>query len=101
MSTSRRGRKIKPINPEEQPQISQFIVDSGHSPTTLINTDSVQTPTTSINVESKGKKRRRSTGGKSSLTKRRNPIPDLTAENTDIAKGSIDCSEATNSMTET
>ena len=42
-------KKIKPINPEEQPIICQFIVDSAISQTSLKN---IQNP------ESKGKKRR-------------------------------------------
>ena len=53
MSVSRRNKKIKPINLEEQPVIHQFIVDSGHS----------ENPDKS---HCKGKKRRQSTGQKNS-----------------------------------
>ena len=59
MSASRRSKKIKPINPDEQPVIHQFIVDSGHSE----NLDK---------SNCKGKKRRRSTGNKNSENKRCN-----------------------------
>ena len=57
MSASRRNKKIKPINPEEQPVICQFIVDSGSPKTNSESPD---------NSECKGKKRRRSTGNKNS-----------------------------------
>ena len=74
MSTSKRGRKIKLTNPEEQPQIRQFIVDIGLSPTTpSSSTDSALPPNTCTKTELKGKKRRRSTGEKTSATKKRNP----------------------------
>ena len=66
MSASRKGRKLKLSNPEEQPQISQFTVDIGQSPT---NTPS---PINSPLSEAKGKKRRRSTGEKIPATKKRN-----------------------------
>ena len=76
MSTSRKGRKLKLANPEEQPQISQFTVDIGQSPT------SIPSPTTSPIAEAKGKKRRRSTGEKIPATKKRNlpssPLPPST-----------------------
>ena len=76
MSTSRKGRKLKLANPEEQPQISQFTVDIGQSPT------SIPSPTTSPVAEAKGKKRRRSTGEKIPATKKRNlpssPLPPST-----------------------
>ena len=64
MSASRKGRKLKLSNPEEQPQISQFTVDIGQSPT---NTPS---PINSPLSEAKGKKRRRSTGEKIPSTKK-------------------------------
>ena len=73
MSASRRGRKLKLANPEEQPQISQFTVDIGQPPTNF------PSPTTSPVAEAKGKKRRRSTGEKIASTKKRNlpnsPLP--------------------------
>ena len=73
MSTSRRGRKLKLANPEEQPQISQFTVDIGQPPTNF------PSPTTSPVAEAKGKKRRWSTGEKIASTKKRNlpssPLP--------------------------
>ena len=76
MSTSRKGRKLKLANPEEQPQISQFTVDIGQSPT------NIPSPTTSPVAETKGKKRRRSTGEKNPATKKRNlpsdPLPSST-----------------------
>ena len=81
MSTSRKGRKL--ANPEEQPQISQFTVDIGQSPT------SIPSPTTSPVAEAKGKKRRRSTGEKIPATKKRNlpssPLPSsiMSIPNTD------------------
>ena len=81
MSTSRRGRKIKLTNPEKQPQISQFTVDIGQSPTTQPSkTDSALPPTSSPITELKGKKRRRSTGEKTPVTKKRNPPSDPTTE---------------------
>ena len=71
MSTSRRGRKIKLTNPEEQPQISQFTVDKGQSPTTRPSkTDSDLPPTVSPITRLKGKRRRRSTGEKTPATKK-------------------------------
>ena len=66
MSSSRKGRKLKLPNPEEQPQISQFTVDIGQSPT------NIPSPTISPALEVKGKKRRRSTGEKIPATKKRN-----------------------------
>ena len=47
MSASRRSKKIKPINPDEQPVICQFIVDSGSPKTHSENPD---------NSDCKGKK---------------------------------------------
>ena len=74
MSTSKRGRKIKLTNLEEQPQICQFIVDIGLSPTTpSSSSDSALLPNTCTKTELKGKNRRRSTGEKTSATKKRNP----------------------------
>ena len=73
MSASRRGRKPKLANREEQPQISQFTVDIGQPLT--------KSPisTTCPAAEAKGKKRRRSTGEKIASTKKRNlpssPLP--------------------------
>ena len=63
MSGSRKCKKIKPINPEEQPQIRQFILDNQFSP--------------SNSEISQKKKRRRSTEEGITSSKRRNSIPDL------------------------
>ena len=73
MSTSRRSKKVKPVNLEDQPIISQFIVDSAISLTS---------PKSAENQESKGKKCRRSTGNKSPVNKKCNSVPDplITAE---------------------
>ena len=63
MSGSRKCKKIKPINPEEQPQIRQFILDN--QPLTP-NSDSTHK-----------KKCRRSTEEGIISSKRHNSIPDL------------------------
>ena len=63
MSGSRKCKKIKPINPEEQPQIRQFILDN-QSPTLI--SEGIQK-----------KKHRRSTEEGITSSKRRNSIPDL------------------------
>ena len=63
MSGSHKCKKIKPINPEEQPQIRQFILDN-------------QSPTPSGESFHK-KKHRRSTEEGITSSKRRNSIPDL------------------------
>ena len=80
MSTSRQSKKIKPINPEEQPIIRQFIVDSAISPTSLKNIE---------NPESKGKKCRRSTGNKKPVNKKRNSVPDLLTESSNTVEENI------------
>ena len=77
MSTSCQSRKIKPINPEEQPIICQFIVDSAISQTSLKNIE---------NLESKGKKCRRSTGSKNPVNKKRNSVPDLLTVSSNMAE---------------
>ena len=63
MSSNRRSKKIKPLNPEEQPQIKQFIADNSPRPSDCL-------PGTT-------KKRRRSTGEKNTSNKRKNSIPDV------------------------
>ena len=63
MSGPRKSKKIKPINPEEQPQIKQFILDN-------------QSLTPNSESSHKKKCRRSSEEGKTS-SKRRNSIPDL------------------------
>ena len=64
MSSNRRSKKIKPVNPEEQPQIKQFIADNSPKPSDC--------PPGST------KKRRRSTGENNTSNKQRNSIPDAT-----------------------
>ena len=66
MSTNRCSRKIKPINPEEQPQIKQFIAEN--SPKQPISSPG-------------SKKRQRSTGEGNITNKCRNSIPELTEVN--------------------
>ena len=63
MSGSRKCKKIKPINPEKQPQIRQFILENQS-----------QTPSNECLLK---KKRRRSTEEGITSSKRRNSIPDL------------------------
>ena len=63
MSGSRKCKKIKPINPEEQPQIRQFILENQS-----------QTPSSEGLLK---KKRRRSTEEGTTSSKRCNSIPDL------------------------
>ena len=53
MSTSCQSKTVKPVNLEDQPIISQFIVDSAISPAS---------PKSAKNQETKNKKCRRSTG---------------------------------------
>ena len=85
MSTTRRRKKIKPINPEEQPYIHPFIADC------------VQVQSTSDKI--KNKKRWRSTGEKASANKRCNSIPDLLqVSDTVIDTNKADCREITNKM---
>ena len=88
MSASRRNKKIKPINPEEQPVIRQFIVDSGHS----------ENPDKS---DCKGKKRRRSTGQKNSENKRCNSNSAVTTDDTYKPKEGIAHMDTTTNMTDT
>ena len=69
--------KLKTLNPEEQPQIHQFVVNSGQSQTaptiTLPNVVNSATPPGITPNESKGKKRRRSTGEKIGSPKKAKP----------------------------
>ena len=62
MSTNRRSKKIRPINPKEQPQIRQFISDNSPKPSDCLPGST--------------KKRRRSTGENNTSNKRKNSIPD-------------------------
>ena len=87
MSASRRGKKIKPINPDEQPVIHQFIVDSGQS----------ENPDKS---DCKGKKRR-STGHKNSGNKRCNSNSAVTTDATYKTKEGIAHMDTTSNMTDT
>ena len=77
MSASRKSRRLKTFNPEEQPQIHQFIVNSGQSQTahtiTPPNTVNSATPPSTTPNETKGKKCRRSTGEKIVSPKKRKP----------------------------
>ena len=100
MSILRKGRKIKLTNPEEQPQISQFTVDIGQSPTTRHSQlGEATTPTSNPITELKGKKRRRSTGEKAQATKKRNLPSDPTlATNSTMADPRLDSNSATNAM---
>ena len=88
MSITPRSKKIKPINPEEQPVICQFIVESA------------KPQSDSDSPECKGKKQRRSTGGKSSISKRCNSTSDATAEHSVIVntEETTDCNEITRKM---
>ena len=86
MSAARRRRKIKPINPEEQPYIRPFI------------TDCVQEQSTAGKNNNK-KKRRQSTGEKTTTNKRRNSIPDLLQLNDTAISKIKDCTEITERMT--
>ena len=76
MSGTRKCKKIKPINPEEQPQIRKFILEN-------------QSPTTSSESFLK-KKHRRSTEEGITNSKRRNSIPDLLPRQ-DISETDSDC----------
>ena len=67
MSSNRRSKKIKPPNPEEQPQIKQFIADNSPKPSDCL--------------PGATKKRRRSTGEKNTSNKRNNSIPDVEYQN--------------------
>ena len=90
MSASRRSKKIKPINPDEQPAICQFIVDSGSPKTNSENPD---------NSDCKGKKRR-STGHKNSANKRCNSTSDVTTDDTYKTKEGTADMDTTNKMTD-
>ena len=92
MSSSRKGRKLKLTNPEEQPQISQFTVDIGQSPT------NIHSPTISPAPESKGKKRRRSTGEKIPSTKKKNPPSNTSPQPPTMSIPPIDPDNATTAM---
>ena len=63
MSSNRRSKKIKPLNPEEQPQIKKFIADNSPKPSDCL--------------PGATKKRRRSTGEKNTSNKRKNSLPDV------------------------
>ena len=93
MSTSRRSKKVKPVNLEDQPIISQFIVDSAISPAS---------PKSAKNQETKSKKRRRSTGNNNPVNKRHNSVPNpltSTEENpTKMTDNPMEMSSATNTM---
>ena len=65
MSGSRKGRKIKLTNPEEQPQIKDYILE---------NSASASSASPALN-----KKRRRSTGEKPTSNKRKNSVVEITA----------------------
>ena len=86
MSAACRRRKIKPINPEEQPYICAFIADC------------VQEQSTAGKNNNK-KKRRQSTGEKTTTNKRRNSIPDLLQLNDTAISQIKDCTEITERMT--
>ena len=88
MSASRRNKKNKPINLEEQPVIRQFIVDSGHS----------ENPDKS---DCKWKKRRRSTGQKNSENKCCNSNSVVTTDDTYKPKEGIAHMDTTTNMTDT
>ena len=68
MSGSRKGRKIKLVNPEEQPQIKNFILENSASA-------SAASPTFN-------KKRRRSTGEKPTSNKRKSSVVESTSSTT-------------------
>ena len=93
MSTSRQNKKVKPINLENQPIISQFIVDSAISRTS---------PESTKNQETKNKKRRRSTGNNNPVNKRHNSVPDpLTSTEENLNKMTdtpVEMSSTTNTM---
>ena len=72
MSLTRRSKKIKPVNPEEQPQIKQFITDNSSKPSDCLPGST--------------KKRRRSTGENNSSNKRRNSILDSTDPQQSVSK---------------
>ena len=102
MSASRKSRKLKTFNPEEQPQIHQFIVNSGQSQTahtiTPLNVVNSATPPGITPNESKGKKRRRSTGEKIGSPKKRNPAEDQTDNTNTMAGVRTDPNSATTAM---
>ena len=102
MSASRKSRRLKTFNPEEQPQIHQFIVNNGQSqtahnitPPNIVN--SATLPSTTPN-ESKGKKHRRSTGEKIVSPKKRNPATDQTVDPNTMADAKTDPNSATIAM---
>ena len=98
MSVSRKSRKLT----EEQPQIHQFIVNSGQSQTaqtiTLPNVMNSATPPDITPKEPKGKKRRRSTGEKVGSPKKRNPAEDHIADSNTMADAKTDPNSATTAM---
>ena len=102
MSAPRKSRKLKTFNPEEQPQIHQFIVNSRHSQTahtiTPPNVVNSATPPGITPNESKGKKRRRSTGEKIGSPKKRNPAEDQTDDPNTMADAKTDPKSATIAM---
>ena len=102
MSASRKSRKLKTFNPEEQPQIHQFIVNSRQSQTahtiTLPNVVNSATPPGITQNKSKGKKRRRSTGEKIGSPKKRNPAEDQTVNSNTMADAKTDPNSATTTM---
>ena len=102
MSASRKSRRLKTFNPEEQPQIHQFIVNSGQSQTaptiTPPNIVNSATPPGSRPNESKGKKCRRSTGEKIVSPKKQNPAADQTVDPNTMAEAKTDPNSATITM---
>ena len=102
MSASRKSRRLKTFNPEEQPQIHQFIVNSGQSQTahtiTPPNIVNSATPPSTTPNESKGKKHRRSTGEKIVSPKKRNPAADQTVDPNTMADAKTDPNSATLTM---
>ena len=102
MSASRKSGKLKRFNPEEQPQIHQFIVNSGQSQSahtiTLPNVVNSATPPGITPNESKGKKHRRSTGEKIGSPKKRNPAEDQTVNSNTMADAKTDPNSATIAM---
>ena len=102
MSASRKSRRLKTFNPEEQPQIHQFIVNSGQSQTahtiTPPNIVNSATPPSTTPNESKGKKCRRSTGEKIVSPKKRNPAADQTVDPNTMADAKTDPNSATLAM---
>ena len=102
MSASRKSRRLKTFNPEEQLQIHQFIVNSGQSQTahtiTPANGVNSATPSGTTSNESKGKKHRRSTGEKIGSPKKQNPTEDQTDDPNTMADAKTDPNSATIAM---